>query len=296
MKLVPRSGRFPATCPPNLSLLTPCCLLLTAYCLPLTAHAFPVSRLSNRPPAQHFLPPQKDSGEHGPKEKTSDVSRVCYPSTCLDVRYGAEVDQLHQEPDSDQEHSGDVCDSNEYEDDEKRANLILRVRDKKRPHHAGNGPARAEVGDRGAGVNCDLSEGGSETGKQVKDQIAIGTKQIFDLRSEGPQEDHVAQNVRPPTMHEHRGEDGDHVLTGRNLGRDERPFGNERLPAENLHHKDHNIGQDDRGRDYRKAGRPARHIGEGDYAHIASLLGVLLTSHFLPLTSQAFPSSVSPLP
>jgi hypothetical protein len=62
-------------------------------------------------------------------------------------------------------------------------------------------------------------------------------KAVFDIVSEDPQEKHIAEEMQPTTMHEHRGENRQRVGAGfgRKSGGDKRPFFDELIPAAEFH-------------------------------------------------------------
>ena len=158
------------------------------------------------------------TGSGSSEDKAANMRQVCHAAG-LHVCDSAGVEELSEKPKADQESRGDEADSPEHEDKQKRANLIPRIGDDERAHHRGDGSAGAEVGHGGVRVGQNLGECGHEPAKQVEDKIAAPAHRIFDFGGKGPEENHVADDVRPTGMHEHGGQNRDPVMAGNNLRR-----------------------------------------------------------------------------
>ena len=83
---------------------------------------------------------------------------------------------------------------------------------------------------------------------------------ILNLRREGPKKNHVADDVRPTAMHEHGCENRDQVVAGRDLCRDYRPLGDERLAARKLKEKNSDVNGNDCAGYNRHPRRPPRRV------------------------------------
>src|SRR5262249_47126999 len=108
-------------------------------------------------------------------------------------------------------------------------------------------------------VRGDLSHGRREPAREVEDEVAEPAHRVLDLRTEGPQEDHVAENVGPAAVHEHRAQDRDPVTAGRDVGGDHRPAQREGLAPGQLEREDDRVRAHEQGREDRTAhGSPGR--------------------------------------
>src|SRR5262249_34990322 len=146
----------------------------------------------------------------------ADVRQVSYAAG-LCLCHFASVYKLREKPETNQECSWNEGDSHKNEDKQERFNLVSRIGHHKRAHHRCYGSARAEVWNCRVGVGQNLGQHGHYAAEQVEDQISASTHDIFDLRSEGPKKNHVADDVRPTAMHEHGRQDGDPAMTGNDL-------------------------------------------------------------------------------
>jgi hypothetical protein len=80
----------------------------------------------------------------------------------------------------------------------------------------------------------DLCHRSRQPAEQVERGVPQRIHRIFDLGTKGPQEHHVANDVRPTAVHEHRSENRDQVMAANNLGGDQRPLGHERRATRQL--------------------------------------------------------------
>ena len=73
--------------------------------------------------------------------------------------------------------------------------------------HAGDGAACADHRHMRAGIGQALDQRRRDTARQVEDEIAEMPEPALDGVTEDPQEQHVADQVKPPAVQEHAGED-----------------------------------------------------------------------------------------
>ena len=109
-------------------------------------------------------------------------------------------------------------------------------------------------------TGCNLGKHGHNSAEQVEDKIATSTHRIFDFGTESPQENHVADDVRPAAVHEHRRQNRDPVMAGSNLGWNHGPLSYERLAPHQLHHENEDVNQNDEYRYHWDTDRTSRRI------------------------------------
>src|SRR5208337_5037504 len=117
----------------------------------------------------------------------------------------------------------DKGDVHKNEDYQKRTNAIAWVGNEKSAHHRGNCAARTQVWNRGMGTGHNLGEHGDQAADKVEHRVAQRTHGIFDLWAESPEEDHVAKDVRPTAMQEHRRENRNPMMAGHDVSGNSRP-------------------------------------------------------------------------
>src|SRR5215472_19240709 len=86
----------------------------------------------------------KQSPEYGTKQESTYVCQIS-DSSCLDRSYAARIPQLDEEPHTDQKRSRNKRDTHKNEDDQERANPIMRIEDKKSAHHCGDGSTCTQI-------------------------------------------------------------------------------------------------------------------------------------------------------
>ena len=64
--------------------------------------------------------------------------------------------------------------ADEPANEQNRANLVARVGDQKRAHHGGDRAARAQIGNRGSGIDGDLREHRYHAARKVERRVAPG--------------------------------------------------------------------------------------------------------------------------
>src|SRR5208337_3570735 len=86
-------------------------------------------------------------------------------------------------------------------------------------------------------IGYDLCNHSHHPAHNVKNEITPRPHRVFDFWTKGPQEDHVADDVRPTAVQKHRRYDRDPVMAGNNLGGYRRPVGDKRIPTDKLQRK-----------------------------------------------------------
>jgi hypothetical protein len=178
------------------------------------------------------------------EEEAAYVRHVGYASV-LDVSYGAYVDELHEEPEADEKDRRDIRDADEEEEEEERADAVAGIGDEEGSHDGGDGTAGAEGGDVGAGRGGDLGEHRDEAAEEIEDGEAEGIHGVLHRGTEGPKEDHVAQDVRPASVQKHGGDESDETVAGADVGGDGGPLVDERVAALKFEEPDKKVEYDD---------------------------------------------------
>ncbi len=83
------------------------------------------------------------------------------------------------------------------------ANAVTRKGDEERAHDGGDGSAGAEAWDAGERIAEDLRKHGNDAAGEIEKGEADWAHGVFDFAAEGPQVNHVADDVHPAGMHEH---------------------------------------------------------------------------------------------
>ena len=107
----------------------------------------------------------------------------------------------------------------EDHEDEQHINARPGKQQKVAAHHSGDRPRRAHHRRGLARVDGDLQHSRAETGGEVEQKIADMAHLIFEVIAKDPQEQHVAKNMHPAAVQEHRGDQRAPTLTGHD------PFG-----------------------------------------------------------------------
>jgi hypothetical protein len=91
-----------------------------------------------------------------------------------------------------------------------------------------------------------LGEGRGDAGQEIEDQEVDVAELVLDIVAEDPQEQHVAEEMKPASVHEHGGEDGHGALDWilREARRDERPLLDEAIAAAELDQKEQHVEAD----------------------------------------------------
>src|SRR5262249_62219026 len=102
----------------------------------------------------------------------------------------------------------------------------------------------AKIRNGGIGTCGHLRKRSRHTTEEVESGVAWPTHQVFDLWPEGPEEYHVADDVRPAAVHEHCRQDVDPVTAGHDVGGNDRPSLYERFAARQLQHEHQRVERD----------------------------------------------------
>ena len=145
-------------------------------------------------------------------------------------------------------------------------------------HDGGDGSAGAEAGDVGVRSGDDLRHHGHDAAGEVEEEKADGSHGVFNLAAEGPEEDHVADDVHPACVHEHRGQQGKPVMAVENADGDCRPGQNECIAVEQFLKEHEYVERHEERGDDGKAARAARCIAQRDHA-----------SHYIPPLPRRMP-------
>ncbi len=190
-----------------------------------------------------LLAAEEFDGE-GSEEEAADVRHVGYASM-LDRGDSADVEQLDEKPEADEKDCRDVRDADEEEEEEDRADAVVGIGDEEGSHDGGDGTAGAEGGDEGAGRGGDLGEHGDQASEEIEEGEAEGVHRVFHRGTEGPEEDHVAEDVGPASMEKHGGEQGDEAVAGPDVGRDGGPLVDEGVATLEFEEPDKDVEDDD---------------------------------------------------
>ena len=85
----------------------------------------------------------------------------------------------------------------------------MRMQQQIRAEHTGDRAARADHRNFRARLWDRLRQRGGDSAEQVEDKIAAMTHAVFDVVAEDPEIEHVADQMHPAAMHEHRSENGE---------------------------------------------------------------------------------------
>lgn len=119
--------------------------------------------------------------------------------------------------------------------------------------HPGDRARGADIGHARFGSDGILRERRRDAGQQVEDQKFEVAEAVFDIVAEDPQKQHIAEQVQPAAMHEHRGEYGHQIgaWVVRKSGGNEGPIGDELVSAAKFSQEDQHVEADKRERDDR---------------------------------------------
>ncbi len=152
----------------------------------------------------------------GPEGDAADVCRL------PEAVHAAE--QLQREPQAEQDDGGHFHQLDDDEDRDQREHARPREHHEVAAEDARDGPARAHHGDPRAGAEGHLQQGGGQAAQQVEAEVARVAQPVLDVVTEDPQVEHVAQEMGPSAVEEHRREDGEPAEGGwhQSPGRHER--------------------------------------------------------------------------
>ena len=115
----------------------------------------------------------------------------------------AEVEELHQEPEANQKCGGDESDSHKDDEENNSADAVAGIGNEKRAHYGSDCPAGSKAWDARERIAEDLAHHCDYPAGEVEEDEPAGTHRVFDLTAEGPQVNHVADDVHPAGVHEH---------------------------------------------------------------------------------------------
>ena len=185
----------------------------------------------------------------------------------------ADIEDLDKEPEANEKRGGNEGDAEKDDEEDEGANAVARKRDEKRAHDGGDGSAGTKGGDVGEGIAENLREHGNHAACEIEDGEADGAHGVFDFATEGPQVNHVADDVHPAAMHEHRGEQRDETMAVDNANGHDRPSPNEGVAVSQFLKENPHVENNDEGGDDGESAQRTRGIAERDQAaHLHSAL------------------------
>src|SRR5664280_1284294 len=143
--------------------------------------------------------PAADPRNHNAKEETSHVRPYSDSLSCAERA----LEQLHHEPDAEEDPGRQAHDGDKDEKDQ-GLNLGFGIQEEICSHDGSDGAARPDGRDLRGGSGKQLNYGGHHAARQVKQQVLVVTEIILDVVAKDPQEQHVAQNMAPAAVDEHR--------------------------------------------------------------------------------------------
>jgi len=192
-----------------------------------------------------LLAAEEADGE-GSEEEAAYVRHVG-DASMLNGGYGAYVDELDEKPEADEQDGRDIRDADEEEEEEDRTDAVVGKGDEEGSHDGGDGTAGPEGGNEGAGRGGDLGKHGDQASEEIEGGEAEGVHGVFHGGTEGPEEDHVAEDVGPACMQKHGREQGDETAAGADVGGDGGPLVDERVATLELEEEDEDVEDDDDG-------------------------------------------------
>jgi len=119
-------------------------------------------------------------------------------------------EQVLEEPEADHDEGGDR-DRDEDQDEERNDDVHGGggVPDDVGAEHACDSAACAKHRHRAVRVHHSLQQGGDDARSQEEDQIAQVAHTVLDVIAEHPEEEHIADDVEPASVNEHRCHDRD---------------------------------------------------------------------------------------
>jgi len=186
---------------------------------------------------------------------------------------GSDVQDLHQEPESNQQCGRYEGNSNEDNEEDHSLDAIAGIGDQERAHHCSDGSAGPETRNLREWIPDNLAHHRHNAANQIEEDESAGTHRVFDFAAEGPEVNHVANDVHPAGMHEHGGEDRDPAVSMDDANRHDRPGPNEAVAVNQLFQKNIGIQDDDGDGSQRKTPQGPRGVTEwNESAHLHSAL------------------------
>lgn len=120
--------------------------------------------------------------------------------------------ELHREPQSNKKHRGQAREKPPEEKRDQSENARRREEHHVCAEHARNGAARAESGDRGTQAEKHLGDTRAQSAYEIEAEVGKMAEAVFHIGPEEPQEPHIADDVQPAPMQEHRRKQGKEAL------------------------------------------------------------------------------------
>ena len=151
-------------------------------------------------------PQTREAADDEPEHEPADVPPPRDPAAgARGERQGA-AEELEHEPETEIEDRRDRDDLEEEEDRQQRDDAGVRVHHDVGAEHAGDRAAGADGGDGRARLQRGVERARGETGGEIEHEIARVTEPVLDVVAEDPEVPHVADDVEPAAVQEHRRE------------------------------------------------------------------------------------------
>ena len=122
-------------------------------------------------------------------------------------------------------------------------------------------PLAPRVGTVELGLTATWASMATSPPTKVESQIPQRIHRVLDLRTKGPQEHHVAEDVRPTAMQEHSRQDGDPVMPGSDVRGHRRPLEHECVTTSKFKRKNEEVRGNEAGRNDGKMHRAPGRVG-----------------------------------
>ena len=119
-------------------------------------------------------------------------------------------EKLGDEPEPEEEQGRDLNDPAKDEDRHEGDNLRPRVHQDIRTHHRSDRTTRTEDWQCAAGGEEGLHQACGEATGQIEQEEPQGSHPVLDVIPEDDQHPHIREEMEPPAVHEHTGEQSDH--------------------------------------------------------------------------------------
>ena len=172
------------------------------------------------------------------------MSKVC-DSASADLGDCAKIEDLHEKPETDERRGGDEGDPYEDEEEDNGADAIAWIGDEKCTHHSRDSSAGPKAWNTRVGIGHDLRHHGNDAARKVEDEKPETAHSALDLSTEGPQVDHVANDVHPAGVHEHGREQCDPPVAVHDADGNDRPSQNIWVAESQLLQEDVYVEEDD---------------------------------------------------
>src|SRR3989442_980688 len=120
------------------------------------------------------------------------------------------IQELHDEPEPKDNEGWNLNDLEKHKDRHQRKNTCKRIRDDISAEYAGDRATRSDAWDCRLGIQDRVRDPGAEAAEQVKYKVREVTQPVLDVVSKNPEVPHIADQMEPTAMQEHRSEEGYH--------------------------------------------------------------------------------------